>query len=458
MRTLRQHQQDGLDFINDKDGRAILNHGMSTGKTLLYIRWWMQHMEPTLVSVTLKSIPSVWERELQLEGVNYGILSSTKPAEVREVIRNHDFVLANYEKLRMSKVWKVIQDEKRILHLGMDECHRTKDSNSATNKALFKLQQNFKSVVGLTGTLYPNTFMDVHGQMKLVDPTLFDYYDWEGQLKRGIYKTNFTTRYANFYNLPHIKGARVVTGVNPMYAQELADKVATRVHTVDTEDVVELPEEIHVTRYVDLPSKAQTVHDQMRDDYIVQMQDGVTVADNILVARIRLRQITSGYMPFDEGTKAVERIHTVKVDEVVGILEEAQYEPAIVFFNFTPESRHLKEAILKDTPKRGVYVLDGSHDELSRWVQDETGVLLVQAESGSESIDLTHAGLTIFFGYPRSPGLYDQAKARTRRSNSKNKKVRYYHVICKNTIDELLVDSLQKKQDFIANFKNLYLG
>ena len=461
IRQLRLQQQAGIDFINSTtDGRAILDHGMSVGKTLEFIRWWMTCNQNVLTVVPIKSIPLVWEPELIREGVDFSVITSTKPYKVREALRKAPFVLVNYEKLRLPNVWKTVKAEGITKLYIIDECHRIKDSNSKTTRALYELQKTAEGVVGGTGTLYPHDFMDIHGQMKVVDPFLFDYVDPNtGKKRQGIYKSAFIERYADYWVMPGTQ-VRVVKKVNPLHAQELADKIATRVHTVHTEDVVELPDEIDVIRNVELPAKIMNQYQKMEDEYIIRLQnEGVSVADNILTKIIRLRQITSGYLPYTlDWESHKERLHVVKAEAVYEILDEASFEPVIVFFNYTPEAEILADTIRKYDKTRNVYYLDGTHNDVLEWNKDDRGIIIVQTDSGSESIDLTHAGLTIFFGYPKNVGKYKQARARTRRSNSEFKKVRYYHVLCKNTIDEDVYEQMENKIDIIERFRELYLG
>lgn len=458
-RKLRKHQQDGIDFIGGTgDNRAILDHGMSLGKTLSAIRWWAETELPILIVAPLISVQYVWQQELQEEGIDFSVIPSTKPAEVREALKRAPVTLVNYAKVRTDKVLKTILSDGSKRLLVLDECHRTKDSNSKTTRALYEIQKRMDGVVGLTGTLLPNSFMDIHGQMKIVDPFLFDYRDDTGTIKRGIYKTNFINRFADFWIMPGTR-AQIVKNVRKNKQGELGSLIARRVHSVRTHDVMDMPEEIHITRKVQLPERIQKYHDEMQEEYILELGDAYAAADNILVKIIRLKQITAGYIPMQENWEvSLERLHTYKAEAAYSVVEEAQYEPVVIFFNYTPESDILTDVIRKNDKSRNIYYLDGSRKQLDEWRKDDTGILLVQADSGSESIDLTHSALIVFYGYPKNLGKYEQAKARIARTNTTHERVRFYHIICEGTIDELVKEALDEKQDIIYTFKKQYLG
>lgn len=438
---LWKHQEKALAWLDDIDNVGILHFGPGSGKTRIGVEKALK-ITPALILCPAKAVMHVWYPMLTDFNVDFAVVESTKPVDVRKACE-HSVVLINYEKVWRESVFKTLSKYEFKL-IVLDEIHRLKSSNGETNKAVYALSKNIPNRLGLTGTLFPNSLLDVHGPMKIIDDNLFNYVDDKGTPRRaGRFRNHFDARYGVWDAIRNNRFAKKLAYVTRQ--DELQEKLSRRVLQLDTEDVVDLPEFQLFTRNLYADEYTMEVYNKMKNDYIARIDDETWTADNILVKLLRLQQITAGFLPGEE----LVSINKIKAEAASQIVEEAN-ENIVIFYKFNGELAHLREEI--DTQ---LYVLNGHVDELDLWNKNG-GTLCVQIQAGAEMLDLTNARIAIFTSLPHSLGQYEQALARLRRPNSTHANLLYYHLLIKNTVDEDIYKSLMEKQDVIQNFKNYF--
>jgi SWI/SNF-related matrix-associated actin-dependent regulator 1 of chromatin subfamily A len=74
----------------------------------------------------------------------------------------------------------------------------------------------------------------------------------------------------------------------------------------------------------------------------------------------------------------------------------------------------------------------------------------VQYKSGGVGIDLTRAHYCVLFSPTYSLGDYDQSLARLDRPGQVSH-VQFYHLVAKDTVDEVVYDALDKKRSVVES-------
>lgn len=455
MRKLWQHQVMAVDASVDRES-FILSLDMGTGKTAVALEVVKRRQHKTVLVVMPKNVlvSGVWQRELESsfgsEGLPYSCVplidgtAADKAGVMLRAIKVHRplpitlFILVNYDTVWRMPLKNFILGSKFDCVI-LDEAHRIKAAGSKVSKFFAQLQRHgvAKQRLALTGTPIPNSPLDVYGLCRFVDPSIFgtNFAAFQGQYAvMNPYNPHQISRFKNLDDL-HRK----------------LDSISFRVMA---EDVLDLPESVHVVRYAELEEKACTYYKDLRDEFIVSLNDKTLIADNVLVKLLRLQQITGGFLKWDQGE--YEQVSSAKLGVLDEVLEDlptveidgkVSKEPVVVFCRFHQEM----DAIKKLAKCKGYTVAEesGRVKELARWQSGLCTMLLVQIQSGSEGIDLTRARYAIYYSKAYSLGLYQQSLRRLLRPGQTRTCV-YIHLLVRHTVDEDIEMCLDRKMDIIT--------
>lgn len=449
-----QNQEEALQFALQHPS-CMLDMDMGTGKTRVAIDtiFARQDVQRVLV-VCPKAVVPVWRTNLNkfVDPSEWSCWDRQKGTikKKTELLREwmweeHEgkrIVVVNYDSVWRSPMGNVIPMLKFDMVI-LDESHRAKSAGSKVSKYLGMLGKSIKYKMCLSGTPMANSPLDVYGQYRFLDPTIFGTnHDW------------FMQQYA-------VMGGperRFVIGYKNQ--QDLRDKFNRIAYTCKMEDVasrLKLPEYLPPVKYeVELPNKDINTHNDLSEEFIAGCGDGgVVVVKNILVKMLRLQQITSGFClvqnsPREKGH--VEELNTAKEDALVDILKDLpEVEQLVVFCVFQHDLDAIGRAA--DKVRRKSYELSGRTNELEDWQCTSGAVLAVQIQAGAEGVDMTMANHAVYFSLPNSLALYDQSKARLYRPGQ-TRPVSFLHLIAVGTVDEVIYNSLIRKKDIIDGIKD----
>lgn len=170
-KTLFPFQQEGVDHIEQKNGRCLLADEMGLGKTVQALAWCQLHRDKTpVVIIVPASVKLNWKEELHrwLPGVRPEILSSKTPWKP-----SGDFLIINYDVLYY---WIDTLKKVNPQVLITDECHYYKNSASRRTKAIKHLGKNIPHVIAISGTPIVNRPIEIYNAVKLINPDLFPNY------------------------------------------------------------------------------------------------------------------------------------------------------------------------------------------------------------------------------------------------------------------------------------------
>jgi SNF2 family DNA or RNA helicase len=273
----------------------------------------------------------------------------------------------------------------------------------------------------LTGTPIPNSYLELWGQVALLDPvllgrswtqyrdTLFDsdYMGWEWTLKKD----------SEAYILEKIKPFTLV--------QKSSDYL-------DVADTV--LEDIELT----LSDEARGIYRALETELIATLYktDKDVVAANRAVLVGKLLQLTGGAMY--DNDKIVQEIDSTKVDAVVKLVKKMPKENILIFCAYKHEYSRLAKAL---GPSAEVF---GEHlDQVERWNKGMIRYLIAHPASAGHGLNLQDGGRTIvWFTLPHSRESYDQANARLCRRGQVQVPL-IYRLLTKDTIDEAVAETLR---------------
>jgi len=318
----------------------------------------------------------------------------------------------------------------------IDESSSFKNANSKRFKALKKVRPLIHRLVLLTGTPSPNGLLDLWPQLYLADKgerlgkTIGEYrkeYFNPGQSKGHVVYE---------YNLKSSSNELIGKDI---YSEAIYDRISDICVSMKAKDWLDLPPVIERIIEIDMPSKIRKVYDEFERDAVMEFMSEEITAVNAAALTGKLLQFANGAV-YTEAKNFVE-IHDLKIKALEEILEEANGNPLLVFYNFKHDVERIKTKLKAFKPH-----LLGNSSDIDRWNAGEIPFLLAHPQSAGHGLNMQDGGnLLAWFGLPWSLESYLQANARLARQGQK-KSVIISKIKIKGTIDEDVIKALEKKE------------
>ena len=451
-----QNQEEAYQFAMTHPA-TMLNMDMGTGKTRVAIDVAMDRKDVNRILVVCpKAVLSVWPRELEKHSngrmyqvhVKKGGNNTFEAALLKEFITPRPlpgvkkFAIMNYDSVWRRELGDVVMKAGFDMVV-LDESHRVKAASSKVSRFMAMLGKRTKYKMCLSGTPMANSPLDVYGQYRFLDQTIF-----------GTNHAMFLQEYA-------ILGGperRFVVGYKNQ--KKLNAKFQSIAYSCSMKDVsqrLKLPESLPpTTREVKLPYQDMKTLRELSKEFIAECNTGrMIVLNNVLTRALRMQQIAAGFCltQEDPGSEPIlEELNTAKADSLRDYLEDiSPSERIVVFCQFTHDIGVVRKVVSES--KREAFEISGRRNDLDAWKLSPGGVLVVQIQAGAEGIDMTCANHAVYYTLPYSLALYEQSKARLYRPGQV-RPVSFVHLIAEGTIDELMYSSLLRKRSLIDAIKD----
>lgn len=439
------HQLQAYHFARPKRA-AMLALDMGTGKTKVTLDLIQNSDDREVLVVCPKSVVNVWPKEVRkhmLDAAEWDVLPLAKgtlakrtkallaAVEKARKLRRRLMVVVNYEAVWREPLIGVLKGLgwDRIV---ADESHRIKAPNGSQSRAMATLGARAARRLALTGTPMPHSPLDIYGQYRFLDPTIF-----------GTSFARFRNTYAN---MGGYGGHQVMSFRNQ---EEMNRRVYSIAHRVMARDVLDLIPPQHETRYFEMNKESRGAYEDLRDDYMTFLEgrEEPVTASNALVRLLRMQQLTGGFLPDVGGAR---RIDTGKVELLDDLLEDLPVgEPVVVFCRFVADLDAIEELAAKRKLRYGE--LSGRRrDALNEDAELAEGVQLagVQMASGGVGIDLTRARYCVYYSLGFSLGEYEQSLARVQRPGQ-TRRVTYYHLLAERSVDDKVYATLEARKNVV---------
>jgi SNF2 family DNA or RNA helicase len=333
--------------------------------------------------------------------------------------------------------------------LVLDELSKVKHTRTKRFRALKPHLGRFKRRWGLTGSPCSNGLEDLFGETYAID------------LGRhlGQYITHYRCKYFDPCGYKGYEWKPKPGAEKLIYAQLKDIALSMR-----AEDHLDLPEMVEENIYVDLPPKARKAYDDLEDELITALEEGVVVAANAAVASGKCRQVASGGIYLEDAADARKKhsvfIHDEKTEALKDLVEELQGSPLLVAYDFHHDLERMRNALGAKLPAiNGDTSMRESAALATAWNRGELPVLAGQPQACGHGLNLQECGHHIVWYTPTfNYEVYDQMNRRVYRSGQKNRVV-IHRILARKTIDELVARALLKKgkgQDDLLNaLKNM---
>lgn len=454
-----KHQIEGINF-GLKNDKFVLSDEQGLGKTMqainiACIKKETKHYRHCLIICGVNGLKWNWKAEIEKHSNEEGYILGTRLKKGNDVIGsvkdrlddlnllekiytlgtdewfsrndyeifNSYFLITNIETLRNEEIiekLKELCDKKIINMLVLDEGHKCKDPSSIQGKHLLKLKAD--SMISMTGTPLMNYPLDLYIHLK-----------WLGYETHGFYQ--FKQHYCIYGGYG---GYQIIGYKNLDQLKEQFDEIMLRRLK---KDVLDLPEKIHTTDYVELSPKQKKIYKEIYSE-ISDNIDLVSAAVNPLTEMIRLRQAT-GFTGILSSTIQ----ESAKFERLLEILDELakNNKKAIVFSNWTAIINPLYEILAQYNPAIITGEVKNRVEQEKKFMEDDTcRVIIGTIGAMGTGLTLTAANTVIFLDEPWNKAIKDQAEDRAHRIGT-TENVNIITLIAKDTIDERINELVEKK-------------
>ena len=425
------YQRYATDFILEHPVSAIfLDCGMGKSvitltaiQELLYDRF---DVRKVLVIAPLRVARDTWPSEIKkwehLDKIQYSLAVGSETERLDALRQNVGIYIINRENVD----WLINKSghEFDFDMVVIDELSSFKSYQAKRFKSLLKVRHKIKRIVGLTGTPSSNGLMDLWAEFRLLD--------------QGERLGRFISNYRERFFVPDKRNAQIVFSYKP---KQGADEAIYRLISditisMKSADYLHLPECINNRVEVKLSDEERKIYDELSREMVVSLKDKEIDAINAASLSNKLLQMANGAI-YDEN-KEVIHIHDGKLDALEDLIESANGKPVLVAYWFKHDLQRLKDRF-KDARQ-----IKESCD-IDDWNNKRIQIGLIHPASAGHGLNLQMGGsMLVWFGLTWSLELYQQTNARLHRQGQKETVV-IHHILCKDTIDEDVMDALEAK-------------
>ena len=367
-----------------------------------------------------------WEREIKVWGGEDALLlhgvSDQDYFPKSWVVANYDTISRNVE--IFDREWDVII---------LDESILVKTRTSLRTQAVKKISAKSGRVWMLSGSPTSRYLDDLFAQFQILLPKMFTSY-WR-----------FAETYC--YILRDQWGWTVNGSRQDIDTQkEFEDIMFVR----SMNDVIDLPEELHETIYLDLSSSQRRVYQELLKNFTTQLASGDYMSvPNRMAQLLRLQEVVSGLKTFDLQAEDA----STKFDAIEEFLETGRAEPPVLIWtHWVQTGKTLLERLQKKyhvalitsetPPVERQSVIDG-------FQSGEVQILVMSLGTGKYGLTLTRANSIIYCDRSWDADALFQSSFRVRRIGLDHSPV-VITLLCPGTTDDLVTSNLYGKLQDIA--------
>lgn len=353
-----------------------------------------------------------------------------------------------------------------------DESHKIKGHSSRRTKAACVLSQKCHRRVIMSGTLVVNIPADLYSQLKFLAPQIINQEHW-----------HFMRKYHDYS--PHNK--HQVVGVKNLHI--LNKKVRNHTIVFKKDDCLDLPKRHVITRYVHMTDEQLELMEDLKSDEDLYIEGGVVPKEYKLVALNKLNQVTGGFLyigqkdpqicdgcehvascvehrikPYTRYCKIIQKAPEVivkrlksnpKLDMTMELVDEILNTPEnkiIIWAKSLEELAIIEESLTKK--KIGyVRISKDAKSEIKPFINSPKIRVLVSNIALGVGFTANAANYVIYFSLSFSLEAYLQSIDRNYRIGQ-DRSVTVYHILAKHTIDERVIEAINRKVDIAESLLN----
>jgi non-specific serine/threonine protein kinase len=441
--VMRGYQESGfqwLCYLNEIKWGGILADDMGLGKTLQALTFLQHFKNENKRCLALVVCPTTliynWENEIRkfTPGLSYHIHHGPARSRREDELKASDILITTYGTLRsdIQLLMKLSFD-----YVILDESQAIKNPQSKVTKAAQLL--NTSNRMCLSGTPMQNNTFDIYAQMNFLNPGMLGSTDF--------FRNEFATPIDKFSD--HERKEHLRKLIYPFILRRTKEQVAR-----------DLPEKTETVLFCEMDHEQWRIYEEYRNMYRSKIlgtidEQGIGHSQlTILQGLMRLRQICDS--PAILGGEEAGANHSVKLEELMRELQENTGDHKVLVFSQFLGMLSLIREKLKKLHIPFEY-FDGSTTPAERekaiqsFQQDEKcRVFLISLKAGGVGLNLTAADYVYIVDPWWNPAVEQQAIDRTHRIGQ-TKSIFAYRMICKNTVEEKILQLQEKKKSLVKD-------
>jgi SWI/SNF-related matrix-associated actin-dependent regulator of chromatin subfamily A-like protein 1 len=462
--TLYPYQYEGVNFIENRGGRALIADEMGLGKTIQALAWLHIHSDDAGPAVIIcpSSLKVNWQREANKWAPKWDveIVQGQTPYEL-----DGNLIIINYDIL---PYWLRRLSRMHVQTLVVDESHYIKNSGAKRTKAFKRLNKNVRNVIALTGTPIENKPIEIFNIAQAIDPSVFPNYitfiKKYCDAKKDRYGWNVDGA-SNMYELNHIlKNTVMIRRKKKDVLKDLPPKRFVKV-TLEIDNRLEYMEaEDEFIRYLDQQFTDLEITDEVKAElkqyaksHDIEVSDELTDEDVEAIKNVRIESAQNS--PIFTRIEVLKQLAVAgKMKQIIDWIEDflESGEKLVVFAIHRKVIRELMEKFPNAVKIDGSVSMVKRQKAVDSFQSDPKVQLLIgNIRAAGVGITLTAASNAAIIQFPWTPGELVQASDRIHRI-SQTKKVTVYNMVGEDTIEEKIIDALIKKEKIISQILDGY--
>jgi non-specific serine/threonine protein kinase len=436
--TLRPYQKFGfqwLHYLSEVNWGGILADDMGLGKTVQALSFLHHYQDTNGDMMALVVCPTTlmfnWENEIKkfTPQLDYLIHHGGDRTRDKKVLQKHHVIITTYGTLRSDiKLFSDLQ----LDYVVLDESQAIKNPASKVTKAAGLLKSKHR--LCMSGTPLQNNTFDVYAQMNFLNPGMLGSIEF--------FRQEFSIPIDKFGEQDRKEHLRKL--LFPFILRRTKEQVAK-----------DLPEKVETILYCEMEDEQRAIYDAYRNDYrdkilgVIESQGIQKSQLTILQGLMKLRQICDSPAIMNE-PEPFPNV-SIKLEELTReITENISNHKALVFSQFLGMLGLIKQKLTE----LGVpfEYFDGSTSAIDRQKaidnfqqNDSCRVFLISLKAGGVGLNLTAADYVYIVDPWWNPAVEQQAIDRTHRIGQ-TKNIFAYRMICKDTIEDKIVQLQEKKR------------
>jgi len=323
-----------------------------------------------------------------------------------------------------------------------DEIHKCSNISTLTYRMCRAISLECPYGIGLSGTPFGKDVEDIWSQFYLID-----FGETLGEAK-GLFQEAFFTKEKNFFQKNRFAheykfDQKKMSLLKKMVKHNSIHYDATEMH--------DLPAKRYIKRHLKMPPDIEEYVAIAKAKFLDAVKSGDSDKFRLAEASyMQLRQLASGFMSVNGANDTKIKIafdNNPKLDLLEEYLDAMPYGcKMVVFHHFVYTNEIISNRLSKLKMEHGRVFSDTKNviQELARFRDDpKCRVLVLNDQSGSNSLNLQHASYTYYFEQPDSPINRQQGERRTWRPGQ-TRPVHYIDPFMDGTVDERIFYSNQQ--------------
>lgn len=436
--TLRPYQQKGFEWmvlLSKIGAGACLADDMGLGKTLQTICFldYKKKQSPNTIQLIISPSSLMYNWKVEIEKFSPELkthIYHQSNRNIEDLATNQaDILITSYGTARADiELLEGLQFSTIVL----DESHNIKNPAAQVSKAVLRLKADSKVI--LSGTPIMNNTLDLYPQLSFIVPQLFGSQEFFS--KEYVHPIDRDKDKEKIEQLKRVSSPFVLRRTKEQVAKDLPSK---------TESII----------WCEMGSAQKRYYNEVKDNiknslFVSIKSEGIGKSKmNVLAGIQKLRQLCSSPVPIEDYEHQTEesiKIYTL-IEELEGNLV---HNKVIVFSQFLGALDKIGQQ-LKDR-EIAYYLIDGSTPQIKRQEQinkfqdkeNPVRVFLLSLKAGNSGFTLTEANYVFLIDPWWNRQVENQAIDRVYRIGQ-DKNVFAYRMICRDTIEEKIIQLQTKK-------------